>query len=453
MGGKSSKSDSTKKIFQPSEEEIILSYLGLKNISDKISPPNLKGLWQNLLEPSLLDQIITYLIKQSKSSDSGITMSTLSQFYVTFVRGTIDEVAVTIMDLIGGRPNSDQEVVTQREKIVKYTSNLISSYLKILDDRKDRYLNSWSADSRKLNSQSLISVVEALCSELDAQTDVTLDKLERFLSQTCIITQMNSWLATSLLNLRPQKTNLFPKALLPNPKTPSILDAVQIIYMNSLLPLEFRSQWRFLFSTATHGESFSSMMGSIMNQGPTLVVVRDTALHTFGGFASDSWSPNPKFVGNETCFLFKLAPAVKVFTSTGYNNHYMYVNCNQPTFPNGLGMGGQFGFFGFWLDSDFGHGESSDFCITYRNYEMLSAEPKFNIRHLEIWGVGDPPPTPEELGERPTTSVLDKDPTVTQMLEMIGRKQHSKGLRESPGRVRPVFPTESSDEEDKKDKS
>lgn len=40
--------------------------------------------------------------------------------------------------------------------------------------------------------------------------------------------------------------------------------------------------------------------------------------------------------GDSRCFLFSVFPTLKVFTTTGYNEHFMYLNQHQQTMPNGL---------------------------------------------------------------------------------------------------------------------
>ena len=55
-------------------------------------------------------------------------------------------------------------------------------------------------------------------------------------------------------------------------------------------------------------------------------------------------------------------------------------------------MGGQLEYFGLWIDSEFGAGQSKaePTCITY-NSPQLSAKPSFNINKLEVWAVGPEP--------------------------------------------------------------
>lgn len=81
------------------------------------------------------------------------------------------------------------------------------------------------------------------------------------------------------------------------PDYPAFTDVTQMMFINSNLPQEYRSKWRFLFSSQIHGESFSTLMGRIVDQGPSVIIIEDTNGAVFGGFASASWTYSPKFVG------------------------------------------------------------------------------------------------------------------------------------------------------------
>ena len=56
------------------------------------------------------------------------------------------------------------------------------------------------------------------------------------------------------------------------------------------------------------------------------------------------------------------------------------------------GMGGQLEYFGLWLDHSFGPGHScaQPTCTTYGSAQ-LSAQQKFQLNNVEVWGVGVPP--------------------------------------------------------------
>ncbi|KAG9474795.1 hypothetical protein GDO78_003319, partial [Eleutherodactylus coqui] len=174
------------------------------------------------------------------------------------------------------------------------------------------------------------------------------------------------------------------------PAFTSLLDLPAVMFLNFHLPSDMQHKWRLLFSTRLHGESFSQLCGHLVDQGPSLLVVRDAGGFIFGGFASHNWEVKPRFQGDSTCFLFTVSPRLEVFTYTGYNDHYMYLNHGQQTMPNGLGMGGQHDFFGLWIDSNFGkgHSKAKPRCTTY-NSPQLSASEEFTIDAMEVWGLGD----------------------------------------------------------------
>lgn len=115
-----------------------------------------------------------------------------------------------------------------------------------------------------------------------------------------------------------------------------IIELPHVLYINAQLPREMRHKWRFLFSSKIHGESFSTMLGKMIDKGPTLFFIEDEDQYIFGGYAPESWALKPQFTGNDTSLLYTLSPAMRCFTSTGYNDHYQYLNLNQQTMPNGL---------------------------------------------------------------------------------------------------------------------
>lgn len=77
----------------------------------------------------------------------------------------------------------------------------------------------------------------------------------------------------------------------------SLLDFPSVMFLNSHIPFELQKHWRLLFSTQIHGESFSKLCGQLVDQGPSLLVLRDSDGSIFGGFASQSWEAKPQFKG------------------------------------------------------------------------------------------------------------------------------------------------------------
>lgn len=64
-----------------------------------------------------------------------------------------------------------------------------------------------------------------------------------------------------------------------------------------------------------------------------------------------------------------------------------------------MGIGGQFKYWGLWIDSEYGNGECSETCTTYKNYIQLAATKSFKIRNIEVWGVGEKPTKEDEVRE------------------------------------------------------
>ncbi|XP_074142434.1 MTOR-associated protein MEAK7 isoform X1 [Sminthopsis crassicaudata] len=206
----------------------------------------------------------------------------------------------------------------------------------------------------------------------------------------------------------------------------SLLNIPAIIYINSFLPSNLQHTWRLIFSSQIHGYSFAKFCGNIIDRGPCVIVVRDRDGYIFGGFASHSWAVKSHFQGDCRSFLFTIFPNIAVYTYSGYNDHYMYLNFGQQTMPNGLGMGGQLDYFGFWLDCDFGkgHSKANPRCSTY-NSPQLSCRENFELDCVEVWAVG------EFQCEKSTCkkNCLDNEKEVHCLLEMIGKCRHSEGVR------------------------
>ena len=199
----------------------------------------------------------------------------------------------------------------------------------------------------------------------------------------------------------------------------SLLDATSVMYLNSYLPMECQQQWRQVFDSKKHGQSFATMLQKLEKVGgQSLVVVRDADGYVFGGFASVPWSVSPQYQGDNSCFLFSLSRGMGVFMAGDYNNHFMYLNHEMETLPNGLAMGGQPGYYGLFLDSDFGKGHShaEPSCTTY-NSPQLSKSKEFDIDRVEVWSLGDA----KDRSAVSHGSVLDTSADVQAMMEMVGK--------------------------------
>ncbi|TNN31790.1 TLD domain-containing protein 1 [Liparis tanakae] len=77
----------------------------------------------------------------------------------------------------------------------------------------------------------------------------------------------------------------------------SLLDIPTLMFLTAQLPDGSGAPWRLVFSTQLHGESFTRMLGGLTGCGPTLLLLKDTRGHVFGGFASHAWDLKPQFQG------------------------------------------------------------------------------------------------------------------------------------------------------------
>lgn len=237
--------------------------------------------------------------------------------------------------------------------------------MKILKLSCNKQYKSWQLRGCFTNAQNIQRLAESLTYELEGSESITQRILTNWLQSSTTFDIFLSYVFSHLYRISHKekerktedKTNVshysseeidsvdkekdrglipFCRGLDLIPSYPSLLDINQLVFINSHLPNDYQYEWRFLFSSEIHGESFSTLIGRIVNQGPSVIVIEDRNGYMFGAFASHSWVLGPKYYGNDTCFLFTLGPKMRIFPATGYNNHYMYLNLHQQTMPNGL---------------------------------------------------------------------------------------------------------------------
>ncbi|XP_038394069.1 LOW QUALITY PROTEIN: MTOR-associated protein MEAK7 isoform X8 [Canis lupus familiaris] len=377
------------------------------------------------------------LMGKAKGPSESISREQFTMSMSHLLKGNSEEKSLMILKMI-----SATEGPVKAREIQKFTEDLVGSVVHVLNYRQE--LRGWTQKTG-LGPPPRVQVLAAqLFSEMDLRGKSFRGPQQ--LDCECDLAMVEAWVfrvphvATFLsvvihrgflLRLPLDLATLVPERHIDQERVfESVLDILSVIYINSHLPREQRHRWRLLFSSKLHGHSFTQLCGHITQQGPCVVLVEDHDGHVFGGFASCSWEVKPQFQGDDTCFLFSISPRMAVYTSTGYNDHYMYLNHRQQTIPNGLGMGGQHNYFGLWIDVDFGkgHSKAKPKCTTYSS-PQLSAQENFRFEKMEVWGVGDAPVLQQAKSSR---SVLDKNPEAQILLEASGRSRHSEGLRDVP---------------------
>ncbi|XP_065167245.1 MTOR-associated protein MEAK7 [Atheta coriaria] len=462
MGVNSSKKLAAKCSFLSKDEQIIVSQsfrLASKN-SEKIKEDELTKLWGTQMDARLSQYINNYLFGIGEARVMTVDLERFAELFVFCTRGTVDEKLKVLLISLGKGESDNANVPYLLVK--EYVESIVSSYMKIQKVSNTKQFKSWHSKGCFTSPQNVQRFAESLIHELATGELITRRALEMWLQGATELGQLLIFVFKHLYNISHREKGTpsdragagvvgleaeapiidaeRDRSLVPIcrgldliPSYPSLLDLNQIVFINAHLPQQYQLEWRFLFSSEIHGESFSTLIGRIVNQGPSVLILDDMNGCIFGGFAPSNWALGPNFFGDTSSFLFTLAPKMRVFESTGYNQHFQYLNLYQQTMPNGLAMGGQHGYCGLWLDEEYGKGHTSESCTTYKEYTQMSQTKEFQFRHLEVWGLGQPPPTPQERGERvPGMSVLDGNPENKALLKMAGRTIYSEGLQEPP---------------------
>ncbi|XP_013161295.1 PREDICTED: TLD domain-containing protein 1 isoform X1 [Papilio xuthus] len=417
-------------------------------VSGKVDAVLLEKFWGPQIDPRLAQYLTNFLFGSGQQKTATVDFNRFAELYVYNVRGTVDERMMVTYNCLGMDYNEEVELPYQLLK--EYCESIASTYIKMVKSSSSKRVRVWMEKGFRASAshvQALGEAVTATIGDLESpQHHCTAAQLSKWLQSNILLKQLAELVYVNLYGINKRGGDESPTPMPPAapsllpipdgldamPDYPAFIDLSHIVWINSHLPQKYQRKWRFLFSSHIHGESFSTMAGRIIEQGPSVLIIEDSSGHIFGGFAACAWTFGPNFTGTDESFLFTAAPKMRVYPATNYNDHYQYINHHTKTLPNGLLMGGQFHFGGIWVNADpFGEGSSAESCSTFRGYRRLSKDPTFHIRSLEVWGVGDKPLTEKEQEER-DVSVLDTNPEAKAILDMAGRTRHSEGIREPP---------------------
>ncbi|XP_076058146.1 MTOR-associated protein MEAK7-like isoform X1 [Oratosquilla oratoria] len=433
MGAETSKGQ-TKEHFTLKEQQILNNFL--KKLSGGKDQLAVKTLKEHITQ-KVNDEFSTRLVHALviKKDVTVIPISSLITRLGSLLKGDLENKVALLLNLAGG--NSEGIRSTQ---LIKYISSVLEAYIQFA--RPQGKGIGWSSGTPDQIEAVAQAILHDLLFESKSFKEVWENPVE---DRNIDYSAVEKWYIGSSMfaNLHQEVLrNCFPYAppvpisFLPQisltPKVfPDLLCAEETLFLNSCLPATLQHEWRFIYSTSTHGMSFSLFMKQIVDKGPTLLILEDQSGNRFGAFASESWQVRPQFHGTHECFMFALSPRVGVFHTTGYNTNFMYLNyLEKNTMPNGLGIGGREELFGIWLDYDFGKGKIAPTCTTFRS-PQLSPHTDIDVRRLEVWALGpEEEDSDEEEGTRKKKSALDKDPEARAMLEMMGRGPVSDGYRD-----------------------
>lgn len=442
MGGGESKEEG-KQRFTEYEQPFITKYYDLLVTKKSL----------HYLPSSLTQKIFDFLTHCQKEKVKGhlpFSKPTFEAFVDSCINGTVTDKSQILCSL-----SSPTGEVVSAQNLYQTVYDLVLGFDKIITQLPQ--WKQWKTMDYKENGYQRFTLglffelyakglskraeIPKLCVPKD--TSYTVIDIEQWLTKTSMMIWIMDVVFTNVFSLQEESSR--KEALQHTVRIPvvtqakslpisTLLDRQALVFLNNYnLPKHLTTEWRLLFSNVVNGDSFTQLVGHIINKGPSLIVVKDKEGYIYGGFASQGWELRPKFYGSEDCFLFTLAPQYGVYTATGYNENFMYLNQGQETLPNGLGMGGQFDYFGFWIDHSFnnGHSKAQPRCTTYGS-PQLSKSPEFTVELIEVWALGPEPKkedSDEEEDPEKKKSVLN-DTESKAMLEILGKHQHSEGMRE-----------------------
>ncbi|CBZ38644.1 hypothetical protein, conserved [Leishmania donovani] len=192
------------------------------------------------------------------------------------------------------------------------------------------------------------------------------------------------------------------------------------------------TRWYLLYSSYLHGKSFQRLVQRITSRGPTIIVIKaKDSPRVLGAFCESDWltvaqrEKNAKsaaaasaratregqkqrvtsapekqsntFFGNVNCFVFRayadgtddVSTEGEIYHShSSMNSNFMYLFDTHPLEEKiGIGMGGQPGYYGWfidrWLENGASHGAR---CTTFQNPRLSSTE-SWVVESVEVYAV------------------------------------------------------------------
>ncbi|KMT06682.1 hypothetical protein BVRB_7g158460 [Beta vulgaris subsp. vulgaris] len=362
--------------------------------------------------PGILGDRMFDLMTQ-KRHDHKLTFEDLVIAKGTYEKGTKDEIEQFIYQLLD---------VTDDGKIDR--SDLQAVLAAILDD-----LFPPKDDSGVRSSECIIdAILNAATFSKDDGGDTNSMSFEDFKDFCHHIPSFGKYLGSLLLPPDPGRTgSQVPSLLLSESYDSNLILREEYAWLiGGLLTQLELVEWKLLYHSSYHGQSFNTFLGNVsVDEGPTLLIIKDTDGYIYGGYASQPWQKHSDFYGDLKCFLFQLHPKVSIFRPSGANNNLQWcaVNYSSESIPNGIGFGGRVNHFGLFLTANFDAGQTFE-CTTFGS-PGLSKSNRITPEVIECWSV-----FPKEVQEKGSNAlkgtVLDRFKEDRNMLNLVGLANSSQ---------------------------
>ncbi|BES99859.1 TLDc [Nesidiocoris tenuis] len=436
MGQKKSKSgqnetDRALVTFTAAEWKRVNGYFQILEGAAVVDKKLFEKAWNDYLPVALKECWIQYLYPDGLGAES-FDRNRFVYLYKSQKSKLYEIKTLGILRILSNMKTNAEVTYIGYEKVTDYLLHTTAAYLRGLWRHRNPEIMIWLNRQATVSVKTLKQFILIITSSLKAKTDIkgmiTCKDLEDFLRSNRILSEVIEELVDLSFGMVDPSTqhSLLPRI---SPRYSTILDLGEILFLSSHLMKSWTQYWKLRFQNKGHGSNFTMLCETIVDVGPTIIIVRDTHGNVFGCCASESWKPRPTFYGDCRCFLFQLKPFLKYYGASPYNQNYQYHNQNQHVLPNGFGMGGVIGIFGLWLDGDFGKGFSAEFCSTFNDYERLSGSVEFHYDHIEVWTINetfDPDGSDEDLMmKKRSKSVMDATQLTNALLTMLGRQPQS----------------------------
>ncbi|XP_016130095.1 MTOR-associated protein MEAK7 isoform X2 [Sinocyclocheilus grahami] len=245
----------------------------------------------------------------------GIIHEQLVIFLADILRGTAEERAPLVLAMAEGA----KATATTTEQIRDFMEDLVSAAVQTLAHRGN--LRAWQPDRMSDEPQGVKLLAEQLTSELKSpdQNMCDIPCLEDWLFRIPAMAMFLELLIGEGLGVGlpscPPPILLPPCRYAPWSDLRCLLNIPLLMFLSPQLPAGHSAPWRLLFSTNIHGESFTRLVGNCKSKGPTVMLVKDTKGHIFGGFVSQSWEVKPQFQGDSRVWVVSMAISVCGWTA------------------------------------------------------------------------------------------------------------------------------------------
>lgn len=198
-------------------------------------------------------------------------------------------------------------------------------------------------------------------------------------------------------------------------------------HIGGALPHHELEEWKLLYHSSLHGQSFNTFLGHTSNTGmsATVLVIKDREGCVYGGYASQPWERHSDFYGDMKSFLFQLNPKASIFRPTGANTNIQWcaTNFTSENIPNGIGFGGKINHFGLFISSSFDQGQTFS-CTTFGS-PSLSKTSRIQPEVIECWGIVQASNELDTQHNAIKGTVLERFKEDRNMLKLVGMASNS----------------------------